>query len=100
MSFITMKSPILSLRLSETSFLRSDIYGTGAEPMYSISTVDSRTSVTRTTTNEKIADIRWPTSLHPNRPSGWERWNGLALQVHGERKTAEDIWKAAQSVER
>jgi hypothetical protein len=93
-----LKSPLLSLKLSSVSFLNSTVNdGLSRGPLYTIETVGSSTSISRTDPwggSVKTADIRWPSCV-PTK-SKWKDMDGVLIQMRGGRwKTGTDILKAS-----
>ncbi|KIM83210.1 hypothetical protein PILCRDRAFT_819446 [Piloderma croceum F 1598] len=85
------KNPLLTLKLSSSSFLDSKVHdGLSDNPLYTIETGSTSTSVLRYDPWEghtKVADIRWPERM-PIRGKGKESLQGVAVEMNGSRTKA------------
>jgi hypothetical protein len=85
------RRPLLTLKLSSTSFLGSVVHdGYSEHPLYTITTTGRSTAVMRrgrTKESSKIADVRWPKN-GKTEPG----WDGVLVRMCGGR------WEAAESV--
>jgi hypothetical protein len=85
------RRPLLTLKLSSTSFLGSVVHdGCSEHPLYTITTTGRSTAVLRrgrTKELSKIADVRWPKN-GKTEPG----WDGVLVRMCGGR------WEAAESV--
>ena len=84
------KNPLLTLKLSSSSFLDSKVHdGLSDNPLYTIETGSTSTSVLRYDPWEghtKVADIRWPERM-PIKGKGKESLQGVTVEMNGSHTT-------------
>ena len=88
------KKPLLTLKLSSTSFLDTHVYdGLSNDPLYKVKTVDMCTTLVRFDPwdgSTKIAQVRWP-RLVPLKGKGKENVQSVTIRMNNHIKPVESF---------